>query len=270
MINLEYLDNLPKRVGMRKDVLSQKDWWKFHYRSPKMSYWRLRKILLKKYTNKYFNDAYSEFKHKYNVPDGEGTLENFVWDIDTGKKTWRRSFYSYYIDDKGIIREVENSYRKSRPIIVETFDYKEELVHKRTNQSIDTFYNVYDNNLITRYNYNRKLKYYVNPDYFKLPEEVLKVLQRSTDKVIIAYPDEFVSKVISGWKKVFYTYKSAAYKKASNDCKKYNLKNMPKKELTEEEFREILNAKKIKDKAQNDIIMIKKGFDPKTSFRYGQ
>lgn len=37
--------------------------------------------------------------------------------------------------------------------------------------------------------------------------------------------------------------------------------------LSENKFREILNAKKLKDKEANDIIIIKHGFCPKTSFR---
>jgi hypothetical protein len=274
MIDLEKLDNLPKRIGIRKNILYTENYYKlYNRRNYKKKYWYVRDSILNNFIGKYFNDAYSEFKFKYPINDGEDTLLNFTCNIDN--YNIRRSYFSnkYIIDDNGIIRLTEtykNWKKKNKAISITSEDFKAEWVHKESGIFKSYFTELYDDP--SKSKYERKvigyvLQYKPFSDIFNIWLFTRKLLP--VNFWIYAKPEDFELKVIQGTKKVFTSKNDPRYKRLFKDSSKPKSKNKPKK-MSEEQFRAILNAKKQLDKEKNDIIMIKKGFDPKTSFRYGQ
>lgn len=111
MIDIDKLDSLPFRENRLIHLFNsynvcqygQKRYYRVSY------YKKIRRIvkgILRKYDNKYFNDAYSEIKHvlkeKYYTYDW--VVNNQVW--RPGKTKLNKDYYNFYVDESGILHEI--------------------------------------------------------------------------------------------------------------------------------------------------------------------
>lgn len=269
MIDLEYYDNLPVRES-RKDLMFRHEFWNSWYRrSYKIEYWNIAERVIEEHIGKYFNDAFSKFKFLCkNIP--EATYEYFMSYFGEKYICRRYEEYIYHrykdfiIDNEGKIQYSEYYYskKKNKSISITSKDFKIERIHKETKHSFDKFEEYWAKKEVTK-TWKTNLGN-IRSHTYKEKDEFLGY--RYKGKYYIAYEKDFELVITQGWKRTFSSKRDPNYKKWLADASKPKSKNKPKK-MSEQNFREILNRGKIKEKEKNDIIMIKHGFDPIISFR---
>ena len=115
-MNIEHLENLPVRENRAENLtrrygnmysLPKFDDGTSSTKSPWVFNNNLSKRILKKYVNKLFNDANSEYCKKANIADNTTLLEKIK------RSTYMQSKVSYFIDNNGFIRTIKNQLSKN-------------------------------------------------------------------------------------------------------------------------------------------------------------
>ena len=264
------LENLPTHIGIRKNLIITKEYWNLYDRYNYKAY-IIGKRIIEHFVGKPFDDAFSKFKK-----ETKGLLYNsykdFIdWNIRINN--CGSSYKLYIIDDDGNIQYSKyylNWQNRKRSVSYKTKDYTSDWFYKNTNILKKDFREVYKyppnkygfsnygKNSILYYIYDRRKGKYIWND------TILPVY-----KQIIAQPEEFVERTLSGKIFTFNSGKDPRYIRLVQDKSKPKRKST-RWSMSEQQFREILNKRKNEDKISCEIKMIKHGFDPKTSFRYGQ
>jgi hypothetical protein len=264
--------NLARRYGDMWNVMDYRN-----YKNP--SPWKIADRILSKNIGKSFNLAFSYYCKQVRPHEQKIFLENVSLNIRR-----YRSCSEYSIDDNGLIQYEPFvwGWRKNKEITFDSPDYKTTLVHKITGHNINEFKSVYKPiKPVNKYSERRQLSHYEygNSDNHRNI--------KSKKERYIAYKDDFVTKVISGYSLKFSSKNDHLYKKLSTERLKSKIlaerkaklakrnfdysiiikDNTLKCLMSKEEFkRKQLEAKR-REEELNLIKIISHGFDPKTSFR---
>lgn len=148
------------------------------------------------------------------------------------ESTRRYSFYKYYIDDMGLIQryKLENEYKG--PFCFQSIDAQWERRHKITGKK--------------------------EPEYYWNKTKDYK-------------PNDYHSVLIKGWVKYFDSRNDPEYRRLKSEKQKtldkIHQEKYGKPKISDEEFRNILRAKELKERAEDLVKIEAHGFDPETSFR---
>lgn len=210
----------------------------------------------KKYTGKKFDDAFSYYCTLVPKYQQRVFLEFFEF------KRYRRYTF-YYINSQGIICYKGPERRKVYPYVIKSPDYTSIEVHKITGHKKSDFTPVYEDkryrHLVKYYKYESKKTSF----WF---EKKIPLKDR-----YIAKEEDFIERPLTGWKRVFYSKNDPYFKKyrtlANTLWKK---KRAEEAKIKEEKLQEALRRREEQlklEQLQNQIKIIKHGFDPITSFR---
>ena len=266
MIDTEKLDNLPKKISIKKDLVSRYgSIWNtrlYHSYTKEYSLWILAERIIKNNIGKNYNTAY-----KYYIKKSKYYYNNYEANTIFNYKFNSERYNDYYVDDNGLIQQIpKDKYKLEIGIISD--DYKIVNVHKETGHLKDLFYEKWSKKLVTHSRILRDGSTYT----YSYKENDKFLGYQYKNKYYLAQEEDFINKVVSGSKQIFTSKNDYRYIRYwSNWRKTYKAKQrklkLEKSLALESKFREILNAKKLKDKEKNDMIIIKHGFCPKTSFR---
>ena len=157
--DIEKLDNLPHKES-RKDALSRHDLWNYnrhsdyHQVNGEFPHQHVERIL-KKYTGKPFDDAFSAYCQIVPVYQQKYFLEEF-------EKRPNLRYYGFYdhwtVDKKGNIK-LEKREVKKPPISIQSDDYAVALKHKVTGHDKADFVKVVKTKKITQHYYKHVTTY---------------------------------------------------------------------------------------------------------------
>jgi hypothetical protein len=261
--DLEKLENLPNRES-RWQYLTRK----YHNIYNVLDYrrynkckapWRIADIVLENNIGKSFDLAFSYFCKKVNN-------QQHLYHYFLSNFTNRRWYIYYFTDEKGNIQKYEKEFPKKK-LTIYSEDYKSEIRHKITGHKKEDFEPIYSLKETKWYNsihlIKDKLLYY---EYGAKPYNLRPqyVRYKATDK-------DFENITVSGKcfefnSKNHYLFKRLTSEKEKRKRKENREIERKKKEiqynfLTKSELEQKVN------KQENDIKIIKHGFDLETSFR---
>lgn len=233
-------------------------------------YYKLAYRILDNNINKSFDMAF----HYYCTKIEQRYQKQFLKDFNGSR------FNDYYIDDNGLIQLNKNVYRykKNKPSIFYSSDYQSELVHVITKHPKTHFKEVFDYKIVLRKYGALKGTYYekkngYKPIYYKYVGKHYKELPKN--ETYIAVEEDFVVKVLQGWYKEFNSPNDPELRRLiairNKKEKKEKLRNKKQNKLSDQiRFDEVLRKSKDEIKQEKELDkqkMIRKGFDPLTSFK---
>jgi hypothetical protein len=237
----DFFDNLPFRENRAAYItrkygdmwnLRKFDGWNMSNSSKHSPYIRAERIL-RNNIGKPFSQAFSYFCRQSRINDQNVFLDYF-------RDTWRSR--EWKIDDNGLIKYTPyiSAYRRNRKIIYYSDDYK-------------VIFRVYFVNKDKLWNGKWK-------DYASIWDTPPNYRSHAQKIHISGYAIEFKSKKDP-------LYKRLHIEQLKRKEKHLEELNKQRRLIADEKFREILNAKKLKDREQDRLKMERKGFDPIHSFR---
>jgi hypothetical protein len=272
--DLEKLENLPNRES-RWQYLTRKygniynilDYRRYDKcKAP----WKIADIILENNIGKSFDLAFSYFCKKVNHQ--QHLYHYFLSNFTTER--WYRKYY--FTDNKGNIQKYEKEYPKKK-LTIYSEDYKSEIRHKITGHKKEDFEPIYElikktetyrnhflNKPISReYSVRGKFLYYeycAKPYNLKPQYVRYKAIDKDFENITIS------GKCFEFNSKNHYLFKRLTSEKEKRKRKENRELERKKKEiqynfLTKSELEQKVN------KQENDIKIIKHGFDLKTSFR---
>ncbi len=248
-----------ENVSTNSQVNKKKNYYEnWHYRSGDYHsidgtsvYTRIER-LLRHYKGRNINEAFSHFCLQ--VPK----YQQHIF-FEAIEKEW--SNYSYKVNDEGVIVKKKETVRY-KPVMFFSDDYEYEIRHKKTGHKQTDFKLFYERSKNKKFTYSIA-KYEYNKFWWK----------RNTG--YFAYAEDFERVILKGWSKKFSSKNDPKYiRLMSEKLKKIKAKNKLKK--VTEKAKEIwlckcrLNQAKAFIKQQKEEErqrLIKRGFDPITSFR---
>jgi hypothetical protein len=230
---LEKVQELPYQIGLKKNAKTCGVWFyrnNIRHDINGISMYKTIRRIIKSHIGKSFNQAFYKFCQIAPVYQQKFFLEEF-----NGK------YKEYDVDENGLIKLVINpstrfgwdKINKSEDVIFYSIDYKTEIRHIKTGEKLPI--------------YSWKLNKHKKHMY----QEV----------------------IISGFSITFETKKDTKYKRLNAEKNKLlkkrdkEWKRVNKNTIDEQTFRNVLNAKKQKEKADDLVKILSHGFDPITSFR---
>lgn len=255
------LENLPKHIGTRRYIKYYDRGGYSFYRRYNYEAYIIGKRIIKHFVGKPFDDAFSKFK-KETKGLLNNSYEDFIsWNIRD--YNYRNRYNHYIINDDGNIQYSDYylSWRnKKKSVSYKTKDYTSDWFYKDTNCKRTDFEPIYK---YPKYKLG-PIKYYVlkkvKNKYWWKSDMILPLYRQ-----IIAKPEDFVERVLSGKIFTFSSRKDPKYMRLVQDNSKPKHKKK-KYTMSEQQFREILNKRKNEDNLTAEIKMIKHGFDPKNKF----
>jgi len=252
MLDLEKLDNMPIREGMRVHY-GWRDW-------RTTDRYKIVRRILQSHIGKHFDIAYSKFCFTMK------SYQEYTDFLDELNNHWRR-INDYYIDDNGLIQKVIKN-KSKKPLYIYSDDYKAIIVHKQTGHLKDLFYEKWSKKLVT---YSRVLRDGKTYSYdYKENDKFLGYQYKG--RYYLAQKEDFVEKIISGNKLEVSSPRDYRYKRhIANKSKTKRSLDKKEKVLKQQEYlekqRKLMQEKKRVEKETNDLKILAAGFDLKTSFR---
>ena len=249
MIDIEKLDNLPHKENRAKNLTRRYGnvWNVLDYRrvSDKMrSPYNISEVIIKSNVGKSFDMAFHYYCTKVDKQHQHLFLDKF-----NQNRNWS---YGYFVDKQGLIQEVPHKKYK-KPIYIQSQDYKVELRHKVTGHKKSEFKEV--KKKISKYTYV--------VDYYAYGEENNGFYgkMKPINERYRAKESDFESIVVKGWIKHFESKNDPRFKRYMAEKVK-SFKKLPKKVLSDVEYRTILRAKVLKDREETKIKLEAKGMRP--------
>lgn len=260
------MDELPFRekifLGCRRYSRSENTWRAQNYKE-------IHKVL-KLFKGKPVDEAYSEFCRR--IPK-QKRYPYYFWREFNPPRYWHSASGPYYLEEGRIyvVKQVRN-----KRITITSPDYVTELRHKETGHPISKFktlaqmippsYWTYRNRRLVELSTETERRLYEKSKssktlYYGLHFSIkLQTFVRTESECYTAKPEDFVLKIVSGWCKTFSSKNDPFFKRHHAELKKRK-KSKPKT-MSEETFRQILNAKRTKEKEETKLKLEAKGFRP--------
>jgi hypothetical protein len=225
---IEKVQELPNRVGHGKDV-SRNRWNGKHstYHSVDGVYPYRR---IRRLLKASVGKSFDDVFSKYCKEVPVYQQQFFLQEFEETNRGY--SFYKYFIDDDGIIQRYKPENEYKGPFCFESIDAQWERRHKVTGKK--------------------------EPEYF-------------WNKTKEYRPNDYESVLVKGWVKYFDSRQDPEYKRLNSEKQKTLSKIHQEKygtpKISDEQFRTILKAKELKEKAEDLVKIEAHGFDLTTSFR---
>jgi len=279
-LDVETLEDLPIET-LRVTQASKKEYFrdlykKYDYRDKKskkdISPYKLARFIIKKYLNKSFDLAFSEYCAQVQPHQYKFFKDRFQ---EFQSRGWPEEFK---LDKQGRIQRNEKwrSWRTKRPIFIQSDDYQTELRHKKTGHPKSQFLPVYE-----------QVKYTYTPWYGLKPRRAVEAVKNG--KLLYyewgawnvnlkpahirykAQEEDFIPVVIKGWIKYFKTKEDPEFIRLYEEKRKAKLKTQRELEAKKLEkaysFISQTELKKKQEAELNKYNIERHGFDPITSFR---
>lgn len=197
MIDIEKLEDLPKRMGSRRAVKTTESWYRdglgksdYHKVNNYFPWTNVTRVLTN-YYKKHVNEAFAHYCTL--VPFYQ---QKFFWERFDLSRRYR--FITWYLDENGFIQNADFENPEKGPYTLKSPDFKSRLRHRETGHWVEDFYAI-------REKPYGPILYYTYKGRFR---------QIAAHNVYVATLEDFVEVTIAGWRKSFSSKRDPGYQKA--------------------------------------------------------